>query len=330
MSIRHPMAGLVAVCVLVVACSGSATVAPAISAAPTIAGPSPSASIALVATPSATATVAPSATPTPSPSPVPTPTPTPTAAALTLDANVWWGGYEINVSGATYDALKRKLIIVATFLNTSTSPNDVSSLGSELNVVWNSTYLPGFIPLGAVPAGGTVRGEIQVQPPAGFTPEAAVLTFGLPAEHQATVPLNGTAATSERPTVLAVTGKVKMGKRVAYSVTSGLLIPAACSGAPNRLRYGPIKKDQMSIVLQGFATNSEAGYDGFIDKAFVKVPDGTTSAANPAVYIGVPSKGTVRDYALCFNVPAPASGAYTLTMHDSRSKKNGSIAFQVP
>lgn len=249
--------------------------------------------------------------------------------SLPLNAHVWWGGYVIDVSGATYDPLKRKLLITATFLNTSTAANDVSGLGAELNVVWNATYLPGFIPLGAVPAGGTVRAEIQVGPPAGFTPETAVLTFGQPGEHQATVPLNGAAAVSEQPTTLAVTGDVKMGTVVVFSVASGTLIPASCAGSPTKMKYGPINKGEVSIVLGGVATNSGPN-DAFIDQAFVDVPDGTTSAGNPAVYISLPSKATVRDNGLCFKVPAPGSGAYTLTMHESRSKANGSIPFQVP
>lgn len=80
----------------------------------------------------------------------------------------------------------------------------------------------------------------------------------------------------------------------------------------------------------GAGTNAESRNDGFIDQAFLDVPDGTTSAAFPAVYVPLPSKATVRDYSLCFNVPAPGSGAYKLTMHESRSKANGSIAFKVP
>lgn len=250
--------------------------------------------------------------------------------ALTLNAHVWWGGYAIDVSGATYDPLKRKLLITATFLNTSTAANDVSGLGAELNVVWNSTYLQAFIPLGAVPAGATVRAEIQVQPPPGFTPDTAVLTFGQPGEHQATVPLNGDAAASDQPVTLAVSGKVKMGKYVVFNVTSGTLLPASCAGSPSKMKFGALKKGEVSIVLSGVATNSEAGYDGFIDQAFLDVPDGTTSAANPAAYITLASKATVRDSALCFSVPAPGSGTYKLTMHESRSKANGSITFKVP
>ncbi len=249
---------------------------------------------------------------------------------MTLDAHVWWGGYAIDVSGATYDPLKRKLVITATFLNTSTSSNDVSSLGGELNVVWNSTYLQGFMPNGAVPAGGTVRGEIQFGPPAGFTPETAVLTFGKPTEHQATVPLDGAAATSEQPISFPVSGTVQMGRYVRFTVKSGILIPASCAGSPSKMKYGPLPMGEKSIVLGGVATNSESGADAFIDRAFLTVADGTTSAANPALYVSVKSKGTVRDARMCFNVPAPASGAYKLTMHELRSRKNGAITFNVP
>ena len=249
---------------------------------------------------------------------------------MTLDAHVWWGGYAIDVSGARYDPLKRKLVITATFLNTSTSSNDVSALGGELNVVWNGTYLQGFMPNGAVPAGGTVRGEIQVGPPAGFTPETAVLTFGQPTEHQATVPLNGDAATSEQPITFPVSGKVKMGKYVGFTVKSGILIPASCAGSPSKIKYGPMKAGELSIVLGGVATNSESGADAFIDKAYLSVPDGTTSAAKPAMYLSVTSKGTVRAARMCFSVPAPARGADKLTMHEFRSKKSGAITFQVP
>jgi hypothetical protein len=318
MSIHRPLTSLVVLGLLVAACSNTA--APSSSAA------SPSAASVASASPSGSA--APSVKPTPTP--VPTPTPEPTPVALSLNASVWWGGYEIDVSGATYDPLKRKLIITATFLNTSTAANDVSGLGAELNVVWNSTYLPGFIPLGAVPAGGTVKAEIQVSPPAGFETDTAVLTFGQPGEHQATVPLNGGTAASDKPTTLVVSGDVKMGKFVVFSVASGTLMPASCAGSPSKIKFGPISKGEVSILLGGVATNSEAAGDAFIDQAFLNVPDGTTSAAFPAAFLALPSKATVRDNGLCFKVPSPGSGSYTLTMHESRSKANGSINFQIP
>lgn len=323
MSIHRPLTGFVALSVLIAACSGSGGPAPA---TPGAAGPN-AASVA-PAGPSASPT--PTATVRPTPTPPPTPTSPPSPVTLTLNSHVWWGGYAIDVSGATYDPLKKKLFVIATFLNTSTSANDVSNLGAGVNVVWNATYLPGYIPLGAVPAGGTVRAEIQIQTPVGFTPDTSVLTFGQPTEHQATVPLNGGAVAFDPPSDLVVTGKVVMGKFVAFSLTSGLVIPASCAGTLTKMKFGPIKKGEVSIVLRGIATNSEPRNDGYIDQGFVDVPDGTTSAANPAVYIALPSKATVRDNGLCFNVPAPGSGTYKLTLHEGRSKLNGSITFIVP
>jgi hypothetical protein len=324
---RRPLTGFVAlgaVVALVVACSGTA--APATSTA------APTSSVATLGPPAATPSPSPSPTATakPTPTPPPTPSPTPAPVSLTLSSHVWWGGYAIDVSGATYDPLKRKLVITATFVNSGTGANDVSGLGTEVNVVWNSTYLQGYIPVGAVPAGGTVRAEIQLQPPAGFTPETAVLTFGQPTEHQATVPLNGSATAFDPPSDLAVTGTVKMGNYVTFNLTSGLVIPASCSGNLTKMKFGPIKKDEVSIVLRGTAANSEPRSDGYIDQGYVVAPDRTTSAATPAVYMVVPSKATLRDIGLCFNVAAPAKGAYKLVLHESRSKVEGSLAFQVP
>jgi hypothetical protein len=83
-------------------------------------------------------------------------------------------------------------------------------------------------------------------------------------------------------------------------------------------------------VLRGVASNTEPRNDGFIDQGFVDVPDGTTQASNPGVSIYLPPKGTLRGNGMCFDVPAPGSGAYKLTMHESRSKKNGVISFVIP
>jgi len=104
----------------------------------------------------------------------------------------------------------------------------------------------------------------------------------------------------------------------------------SCAGSPSQMSYGPLEAGEMSIVLGGVATNSESSGSAFIDKAYLNLPDGTTSAANPAMYVSVTGKGAVRNASMCFSVPAPASGAYKLTMHELRSKKSGAITFQVP
>ena len=333
MSIRRPSAArfggaLLALGLLVSACSGSATPPP--DASSSLAAPS-AASIA-----PASATASPSASPSPSPTTRPTPTLAPTATpapsplAFSLNSQVWWSGYAITVTGGTYDPVKHKLNIDATFQNTSTQQTELGQLSNGVKIVWNGQFLPGYVTYGPVPVGATAKAQIQLQPPADFMVDGAVLTFGQPDEHQAIVPLNGDPATSDQPTALVVTGKVKMGTYVTFTITKGLLVPASCTGYPDRIRYGPIKTNQVSIVLWGVATNSAPLNYAYIDQGYVTVPDGTTAVSNPAMGLSLPGKGTLRDQGMCFAVPAPGSGSYKLTMHESRSKATGTLTFQVP
>lgn len=249
---------------------------------------------------------------------------------FTLAATVWYSGYAITVTGGDYDPLKHRMNIDASFQNTSTQQTELSQLSNGVKIVWNGQFLPGYVTQGPVPVGATANGQIQLQPPAGFSVADAVLTFGQPSEHQALVPLNGDAATTEQPTTLALAGKVKMGKYVTFTITKSMLVPAACSGYPDRIRYGALAKDQVSIVLWGVATNAEPSNYAQVDQGYVTVPDGTTAISNPVVSLSLAGKQTLRDQGMCFAVPAPASGSYKLTMHESRSKASGSITFTLP
>jgi hypothetical protein len=236
----------------------------------------------------------------------------------------------IHVTDGTYDPLKRILHVNATFQNTSTAQTDVSTVGNDLKIVWNGQFMPGYVTQGPVPVGATASAQIQLQTPKDFTVAGTVLAFGAPDEHQALVPLNGDPATSEQPTNLTVSGTVKMGKYAAFAVNKGVLIPASCTGYPDRIKYGPLKKNEMSIVLWGTATSSDPLNYAYIDQGFVLAPDGTTSASNPAVSFSPPPKGTIRNQGMCFDVAAPGTGSYKLTMHESRSKASASITFVVP
>jgi hypothetical protein len=254
----------------------------------------------------------------------------PTPVAFTLNSQVWYGGYVITVTGGDYDPLKHKLNINASFQNTSTQQTEVSQLSNGVKIVWNGQFLPGYVTSGPVPVGATANAQIQLQPPVGFSVADAVVAFGQPSEHQALVPLNGDPATSDQPTTLSIAGKLKMGKYVTFTVTKSMLVPASCTGYPDRIRYGALAKNQMSIVLWGTATNTEPTNYAQVDQGYVTVPDGTTAISNPAVSISLAGKQTLRDQGMCFAVPAPASGSYKLTMHESRSKGTGSITFVLP
>ncbi len=325
MSIHRPLAGLVALSLLVVACGSSGTPAPdSPSATVPAASASPSASASAPASPS------PSPTAKPTPTPSPTPTPQPTPITFSLNSQVWYSGYVITVTGGDYDPLKHKLNIDVSLQNTSTQQTEASQLSNGVKVVWSGQFLPGYVTQGPIPVGATAQAQIQLQPPTGFDASAAVLAFGQPSEHQALVPLNGDPATSDQPTTLAIAGTIKMGKYVTFKVTKSMLVPASCTGYPDRIRYGALSKDQISIVLWGTATNSEPSNYAQIDQGFVTVPDGTTAISNPVVSMSLPGKATLRDQGMCFAVPAPAGGAYKLTMHEARAKANGTLPFTLP
>jgi hypothetical protein len=234
------------------------------------------------------------------------------------------------VTGGTYDPLKHKLSIDASFQNTSTQQTEVSQTSPWIKIVWNGQFLPGYTTSGPVPVGATARAQIQLQPPNDFVVTDAVLTFGAPDEHQAVVPLNGDPATSDQPIPLTLSGKIKMGTYVAFTVQSGIVVPAACTGYPDRIKYGPLKKGEVSVVLWGTASSSDPLNYGYIDQGFLLAPDGTTAASNPGVAYSVPNKGTLRNQGMCFDVLAPGSGTYKLTLHEQRSKKSGSFTFVVP
>jgi len=300
MSAHRPLTGLAALCLLFAACSSSGTPASA------------AASVADSIAPSASASASPSlgASPTakPTPSPTPTPTPVPSPAAFTLDSTVWWSGYVIHVTDGTYDPLKHVLHVNATFTNTSTIQTDSSTLGNDLKVVWNGQFLVGYVSAGAIPVGATASAQIQVTPPQGFVVADTVLTFGAPDEHQALVPLNGSAATSEQPTTLTAGGVVKMGKFASFTITKSLAAPAGCYGYPDKFKFIPLKKNEVSLVLYGTVTNSDPVGYAYIDQGFVVAPDGTTATSITGATWTLGPKQTLRNQACASTWRRPAPG----------------------
>jgi hypothetical protein len=301
-------------------------------------GATPGSSVAAGASTGAGATgsspTSPSVSPSPtievSPSPAPSPTAPPASAAFKVTAEVWFGGYLIDVTGGTYNSTKHTLNVDATFKNTSTIQTELVQLGSSVTVVWSGQTLLGYVTAGAVPVGATIKGQIQVQTPPDFVVADAVLTFGKPDEHQATVPLGGAAATSEQPTTLTVVGTVKMGSYITFKITSALLVPATCSGYPDRIGFGPQKANLVSIVLWGTATSTDPLNYGHTDQGFIVLADATSVISDPAMGLSIPNGATIPNQGMCFAVAEPGSGTDVLKIHEYRSNVTGSLQFLVP
>jgi len=310
-------------CLGLTGCGGSSTPTPC---APTTAAATPP--LATVGGP----TTAPTETTSPTPTAAVTAAPTAAAAsgAFTLSDSVWWSGFEIAITGGTYDVAKHSLIVNASFTNTGTQGSELRNLSDGTKVSWSGQDLPAFEPVGVVGPGATTQAQISAAVPAGFDVASAVLTFGAIDQHRALVPLDGTAATSERPTALAIAGKVTMGKYTTYTVTSSVLVPASCSGYPDRIKYGPLDATLLSIVIFGTAVNRDSTLDHHIDRGYLVLADGSKVASVPVMGIELPASTTIKNQAMCFAVDVPGSGSYKLQMHEYRSNATGTLAFTLP
>jgi len=308
---------------VLVGCSG----APAASTGASTAGASATLGTSTPATASPIASIAPSPTVAATASVTPAPTAPPSTGAFTLGASVWWSGFEIATSDGTYDAVKHALTINAAFTNTGTQGSELRNLSDGTKVSWNGQDLPAFVSFGVVGPGATAAGQISVAVPVGFSVANAVLTFGATDQHRALVPLDGTAATSDRPTGFTLPGKVTMGKYVTYTVTSALLVPGSCSGYPDRIRYGPLQADLLSIVVFGTAASKDPISDRQIDRATLVLADGSKVASVPVMGIELPANTSKKNQAMCFAVDAPGNGSFKLQMHEYRANATGTLAF---
>jgi len=316
-----------ALALLVSACGGAA--GPASSGTP-----SPISSAVEATATSPVASAGASMSPSPSNVEPPTQAPTPSVPVATgafeLAAEVWFSGYDITMTGGSYDPAGHTLVIDATFRNTSTQQTELRQLSPSVKVVWDNQFLAAYVTAGTVPIGASVAGQIQVDTPKDFVPAEAMLAFGESDEHQALVPLGGAAATSDQPVELALTGTLKMGKYISYRITSSWLVPAACIGYPDRIRFGPLKADLTSILLWGTVVSTDPTNDAHIDQGYIVLPDGTTIQSDPTTGLEIPSKATIRNVGLCFAVPLPATGTDVLKMHEYRSKATGMLQLAIP
>jgi hypothetical protein len=275
-------------------------------------------------------TDAPTAAPTATATAAATPTPVAATGDFTLAASVWWSGFEIAPTGGTYDAARKTLTINAAFTNDGTQGSELRNLSDGTKISWNGQDLPAYVSIGVVAPGATTQAQITAAVPAGFTVAAAVLTFGATNQHRALVPLDGSAATSERPAILTITGKVTMGKYVTYTITSSMLVPASCSGYPDRIKYGALDATLVSIVVFGTAVNRDATLDHHIDRGYIVLADGSKVASVPVMGLELPASTTIRNQAMCFAVDEPGSGSYKLAMHEYRTNATGTLAFVIP
>lgn len=142
----------------------------------------------------------------------------------------------------------------------------------------------------------------------------AALVFGSPEQHQAVIPLDGGAGTSESPTSAPLAGDLDTD-RSTFAAERVDVVPATCAGLSDTLTFDPARTQEMSVVVTGSATSSSEFPLGY-GTARLTLPDGTDLASDSlwgVIYLLDPGE-TLHEVRACFSVPAPVSGAYQFSI----------------
>ena len=256
----------------------------------------------------------------------------PASATATPGSSLYYAGLDITVEGVTYDEDAATLTVNATFHNTATAPVDLNLLsGGQASIWWDQTVLDLSPANAPVPAGATVRGTLMgTSIPAGFVMDDAVLTFGRPGDHQATLPLAaGSVATFDPPLQFDVAKTVRAKKYATFEITSAQVVPARCSGNSDEFVLEAAPSNEATILLTATVTGGrDIGVGGMsLAGAFATDPSGVSGASDLLVpVLGV--RDVVRDMHYCFPVAAPVQGAYKITFLTDPAK--AAVSIDVP
>lgn len=334
MSLRA-RSGFLTLGLLVAACAGTTP-----TAAPTAAPTGAPASVEVTKAPEHGAAASPSAAPTEAPTAAPTsaptatPEPSPTADTVALDATVYYMGYMIDLSNASYDPATGVLLIEGTFTNTSLADSDLGYITVDGKVSVTTTQQAFTIGLDSsvstvAPAGATVTGTFRASAPGGFTLAGSALVLGLPDQHQSTVELaTGGIVSTLMPRDFAVSGSVKIDGMARVTFKGGQVAPVTCSGIPDNVSFGPAKATDQSILLSVKSADINRQWDT-ITNSYVTTPDGVSVKGTPGGRY-MSSRATFPNDLLCYTVREPVQGKYVLHWTAERTNKKATFAFTVP
>jgi len=265
-------------------------------------------------------------TPGPIGSPAPVESAAPAAQSVTLDSRVWFGGFDLTFTQATYDPTTGEVLVSGTFTNAGTAPQSLLRLAVDggVKLAWDGQVIDAAFLTGAeVPGGAGVEDSIAAVVPAGFRLEDAVLTLGAPTEHQALVPLAaGVPGTSEVPVPVDVSGRAVNRGILTVRALDARILPATCDGSPTALALYPAPADQLSLVLR---VRETAGRNGAAATAFATKAGGVSAPGTPGSTSLLAARQTIRDAQYCFTLPAPIEGVVRITVE---SRTTGTTAGQ--
>jgi hypothetical protein len=245
---------------------------------------------------------------------------------LTVHARGWLAGSEIAVTSA--ELTDDTVVLSAQVRNTA---NTEAFAGHELEAVLlelgSGAPLPASAVSSPVPAGATTTVRITF-PMRGDDPvdlATGVLVLGGPGYRTWRVPLGGGESTGAEPYEASTSG-VADAEGLTFTATTVQVLPWACDkvddygpGGSGRIWFAPGADDEVALVVWGDIRETVSIHGGDTPlAASVTGPDGMTAAQIGTVNTVFDVNQGIDDYPLCFSVPAPADGDYTMTWNSYR------------
>lgn len=235
---------------------------------------------------------------------------------IAMEETVWFAGYRVTATAARFDG--GAVSIDVGFTNEQYGSADPCALLLEdiALVVDGRRSSLSADRCSRLPPGTSSRTILSANVSSDVRTTNSVVQFGAPEQHQARIPLDGGASTSEQPMSLSATGTVT-GDTWTFALDEIAVVPAACDGLSDTLGFRPGRADEVSIVVSGTIASSDRYPLGF-GNARLTLPGGeevaSPSLSGPGVIYVVGPGLTERDARACFSVPAPAVGTYRVTI----------------
>ena len=264
----------------------------------------------------------------------------PVSLTTAPDAAGWLAGNRVTVDAAAYDPSTGEVVLTTSVENTA----NTESFGADV-----SAYV--FLDTGegaptsvsvvssvAVPSATTsIDLTFQLAPDTALELDGAELVLGGPGYATWRVPLaDASTAEGVEPLDVAATG-VADGAGLSFTAASAQVLPWACADVDDygpagsgRIWYEPGGEDDAALVIWGdiHEVVSIVGGDTPL-AASLTLPDGTVAPQIGTVYTVFDVNEGVDDYPLCFTVPAPAGGVYTMNWSTYRGA-SASLSITVP
>jgi hypothetical protein len=267
--------------------------------------------------------------PSASPTVAPTAEPTAVVTRYPLNADVWYAGLQLTFgeATATLDARGGSVEIETTFKNPG--PYSAALAAPILLTAGEDSYeLRRGTELPAVPSGGSADLTLEFDILGRSSVDDAVLRIGVPANHQAVVPLRPetTPLVSLEPLDVAATGSGVAGE-LTVDLQSGILR----WDLPDWGAELPVTSEALTLTYNVTYTGKFAGGFAFTGaNVALQLPDGTVleprkdgrSQSVEALDPGAAVLATTR-----FEIPAGTRGAFGLLVNDGSSK--ATIAFSI-